>query len=126
MTQILESVLENAIVFLLAYAGLCCLCLAMERHYAALHGRGAEPPPALRRQLSVGGWLMLAIALAWAMQTAGPAYGLLLWTGGLTGCALLLILLLPYAPRQAPRLAWVAAAATLPAALGLLLVQGAG
>ena len=116
------DVLANFLVFALCYAGLSCLCLAMDRHYADLHGRGAEPPPQLRRRLQWGGWLALAIGLAWAMHLAGFGYGLVSWVGSLTGCGLLLIWLLPYAPQQAMRLARVIGATALLAAV-LLAVR---
>lgn len=102
------------------YAGLACLCLAMERHYADLRGRGAQLAPATRRRLRLGGWSALALALAWALRAEGGAHGTLLWLGSLSACCLLLIVLLPYAARGAARLAWAAAAAGA-LALGMAL-----
>ena len=58
------ELLSNVLVFALCYAGLSALCLAMDRHYADLHGRGAEPPAPLRRRLRWTGWLALAAGLA--------------------------------------------------------------
>lgn len=112
---------DKLAVFTAAYAGMAGLCLAMDRHYADLHGRGKEPPPATRRRLQWGGWLALAISLAWAVKVDGGALGLLFWCGGLTGAALLLVLLLPYAPRHAARLGVAAGAATALACLSLPL-----
>ena len=111
------ELLSNFLVFALCYAGLSALCLAMDRHYADLHGRGAEPPAPLRRRLQWTGSLALAAALAWAMHIAGGGYGLVYWVGSLTGCGLLLIWLLPYAPHQAMRLARVAGGAAVLAAV---------
>ncbi len=116
------ELLSNFLVFALSYAGLSCLCLAMDRHYADLHGRGAEPPPQLRRRLQWGGWLALAFGLAWAMHIAGAGYGTVFWIGSLTGCGLLLIWLLPYAPHQAMRLARVVGAAAALAAVMLAVL----
>lgn len=116
------ELLSNFLVFALCYAGLSCLCLAMDRHYADLHGRGAEPPPVLRRRLQWGGALALAIGLAWAMHIAGGGYGTVLWIGSLTCCGLLLIWLLPYAPQQAMRLARLIGGAALVAALLLAVL----
>jgi len=113
--------IADFLVFALCYAGLSCLCLAMDRHYADLHGRGAEPPLLLRRRLQWGGWLALAFGLAWAMHHSGAGYGTVVWVGSLTGCGLLLIWLLPYAPRHAMLLARVAGVAALLAALVLAL-----
>ena len=54
------ELLANFLVFALCYAGLSSLCLARDRHYADLHGRGAEPPAPLRRRLQWTGSLALA------------------------------------------------------------------
>ena len=116
------ELLSNFLVFALCYAGLSSLCLAMDRHYADLHGRGAEPPAPLRRRLQWSGWLALAAGLAWAMHIAGGGYGLVYWVGSLTGCGLLLIWLLPYAPHQAMRLARVIGGAAVLAAFALALL----
>eukprot|EP01133_Synstelium_polycarpum_P020127 gene20128-24137_t len=95
----------------------------MDRHYADLHGRGAEPPAPLRRRLQWTGSLALAAALAWAMHIAGGAYGLVYWVGSLTGCGLLLIWLLPYAPHHAMRLARVIGSAAVLAAVVLAVLS---
>ena len=117
------ELLSNFLVFALSYAGLSCLCLAMDRHYADLHGRGAEPPAPLRRRLQWTGSLALAAALAWAMHIAGGGYGLVYWIGSLTGCGLLLIWLLPYAPHHAMRLARVIGGAAVLAAVVLAVLS---
>ncbi|MEX0142881.1 DUF3325 domain-containing protein [Massilia sp. LMS1-1-1.1] len=122
MMELLSNFLANFLVFALCYAGLSSLCLAMDRHYADLHGRGAEPPAPLRRRLQWTGWLALAAALAWAMHIAGGGYGLVYWVGSLTGCGLLLIWLLPYAPHQAIRLARMIGVAALLAAVALAVL----
>jgi hypothetical protein len=115
--ELLSNFLANFLVFALCYAGLSSLCLAMDRHYADLHGRGTEPPAPLRRRLRWRGWLALAAGLAWAMHIAGGGYGFVCWVGSLTGCGLLLIWLLPYAPHQAMRLARVIACVAVLAAV---------
>lgn len=117
------ELLSNFLVFALCYAGLSALCLAMDRHYADLHGRGAEPPAPLRRRLQWTGSVALAAALAWAMHLAGGGYGLVYWVGSLTGCGLLLIWLLPYAPHQAMRLARVTGGAAVLAAVVLAVLS---
>ena len=111
--------LENLAVFASAYAGLACLSVAMDRHYADLYGRGAEPAPATRRQLQAGGALMLLVSLAWAIKLDGGALGLVFWTGGLTGAGLALALLLHYAPRRAVHMALAAGALAALACLAL-------
>lgn len=121
----MEPIMEwtaSFLVFALCYAGLSCLCLAMDRHYADLHGRGTEPPPLLRRRLQWAGWLALAFGLAWAMHTAGAGYGTVVWVGSLTCCGLLLIWLLPYAPHKAMLLARAAGAAALLSAVLLAVL----
>ncbi len=50
------------------------------------------------------------------MHIAGGGYGLVYWVGSLTGCGLLLIWLLPYAPHQAMRLARMIGVAAMLAA----------
>ena len=122
MIELLSNFLANSLVFALCYAGLSALCLAMDRHYADLHGRGAEPPAPLRRRLRWTGWLALAAALAWAMHSAGYGYGLVAWVGCLTGCGLLLIWLLPYAPHHAMRLGRGAGGAAILAVVALVLL----
>ena len=120
--ELLSNFLANFLVFALCDAGLSALCLAMDRHYADLHGRGAEPPAPLRRRLRWTGWLALAAALAWAMHSAGYGYGLVAWVGCLTGCGLLLIWLLPYAPHHAMRLGRGAGGAAILAVVALVLL----
>ncbi len=109
----MTAMLDNLVVFALSYAGLAGLCLAMERHWADLHGRGALPPEPTRRRLKAGGWGALALALYWAVAAEGGAHGPLLWLGSLSAGGLLLIVLLPYAARAAARLALAATAAAL-------------
>lgn len=91
-------------LFTLNYAGLCALSVTMQRHYSELHGRGREAPPALRIRLQAAGWGALALAFTAALLDGG-AHGPLLWLGGLTAAATLLMLLLSFAPHHAVRLA---------------------
>lgn len=84
---------------LLSYVGFTALCLAMEKHHGELLKR--KPSPLQKRSLAVVGWLLLALSLAAAVHQAGWAFGLVNWTAGLMGSALLLVWLLPYQPRLA-------------------------
>ncbi|MBY4947437.1 DUF3325 domain-containing protein [Cupriavidus respiraculi] len=94
----------------LAFSGLGALSMTLDRHYAQVHGRGAEPPPALLPYLHGLGWLALGLALASHVGAEGWAMGTLYWVGTLTVSGVALVLLLSYAPRTAPRLApWAAA-----------------
>lgn len=88
-------------LFTLSYGGMFALSMAMDRHYADLRGRGAEPPRALRRRLQLGGGAALALALAASVHALGGAHGFLMWLGALTGACLLLVLLLSYVLRLA-------------------------
>nr|WP_315244793.1 efflux RND transporter periplasmic adaptor subunit [uncultured Albidiferax sp.] len=91
---------------LLAYAGFAGLCLAMDRHHAQVWGRDASPRA--RRGLRGAGWLLLTLALWPCVVAWGATVGVVVWLGFLTAGALLLVGLLPYAPRVAVGLALVA------------------
>ncbi len=87
----------------LAYVGFTGLCLAMERHHEQVFGSRRIPIWRGRFFRSVG-WLLLAVSLLPAVLEAGWGLGIVLWAGGLTAAALLLAVLLPYAPRVAAAL----------------------
>jgi hypothetical protein len=88
----------------LAFAGWSALSMAMDRHYADVYGRGAEPAPALRNKLR---WLgSLAIVLTFAVCVAMQG-----WTIGPVGClgflglaGLLQVIALTYVPARVPLL----------------------
>jgi hypothetical protein len=93
-----------ALSFALAYAGFTALCLAMERHHEQVfHSR--RIPPWRRRLFQGTGSALLAASLPAAVQGPGWALGLVIWTGLLTAAAMLLAMLLAYAPRLALLLA---------------------
>nr|WP_315182943.1 DUF3325 domain-containing protein [uncultured Albidiferax sp.] len=94
---------------LLAYAGFAGLCLAMDRHHAQVWGRDASPRA--RRCLRGAGWLLLALAVWPCVAAWGPSVGVVVWLGFLSAGALVLVGLLPYAPRAAVGLALLAALA---------------
>ncbi|MDQ1833530.1 DUF3325 domain-containing protein [Massilia scottii] len=98
-------------VFGLSYAGFGALSVAMQRHYADMHGRGQEAPPALRRRLQAAGAGALVLALAAALLKGGGGHGPLIWLGGMTAAALALMMLLAYAPQRVARLAQAAGVA---------------
>jgi hypothetical protein len=114
----MSGVFYMVAVFALCHAGFGALSVAMQRHYADMHGRGQEAPPALRRRLQATGAAALALALGAAVLKAGAGHGPLLWLGAMTAAALALVLLLSYAPRRVARLAQAAAAVGL---VGLFL-----
>lgn len=91
-----------------AYAGMAALSLAMDRHAEQVHGRG--PRAAWRVGLRLLGALLLALAAAPCVEAWGASVGVVVWLGLLSAGALLLVLLLPYAPRAVRPLAWVCVA----------------
>ncbi|RSZ60797.1 DUF3325 domain-containing protein [Massilia atriviolacea] len=118
----MSGALYMVAVFALCHAGFGALSVAMDRHYADMHGRGQEPPPAVRQRLQAAGAAALALALAAAVLKAGGGHGPLVWLGGMTAAALALVLLLTYAPQRVARLAQAAGAVgAIAFALGALL-----
>lgn len=97
----------------LAYSGMAGLCLAMDRHHAQAWGGAAMP--AARRGLRGVGWALLALALLPCLATWGASVGIVAWLGSLSAGALLLVGLLPYAPRATPALGALAALLALAA-----------
>ncbi|NHZ35911.1 DUF3325 domain-containing protein [Massilia rubra] len=106
----MSGVLSMVAVFALCHAGFGALSVAMQRHYADMHGRGQEAPPALRRRLQAAGASALALAFAAAVLKGGAGHGTLTWLGGMTTAALALMMLLTYAPQRVARLAQAAGA----------------
>lgn len=102
-------------VFALCHAGFGALSVAMQRHYADMHGRGQEAPPALRRRLQAAGSAALVLAFAAAMLHAGSGHGPLIWLGGMTTAALALMMLLTYVPHRVAPLTQAAAVVGLAA-----------
>lgn len=93
----------DILVFLLSYGGLSTLCLAMPKHYQSMLGQSSLPPnPSLLPLiLKIVGWQILGLSLVVAVGTAGWSFGPVQWVGFLAIGGLLLIFLLPYAPRFA-------------------------
>lgn len=105
----------------LAYSAWVALSLAMDRHYADIHGRGAEPSAAQRRRGRWLGTLALAAALAVCIDNSGWSIGPVAWLGSMTMAALLLVLQLSYAPRSVPRTGKPVLALAVLLAVGALL-----
>lgn len=106
----MSGVLYMVAVFALCHAGFGALSVAMQRHYADMHGRGQEAPPALRRRLQAFGAGALVLAFVAAVLKAGGGHGPLVWLGGMTAAALALMLLLAYAPQRVSSIAKAAGA----------------
>ena len=84
----------------LAYSGWIALSLAMDRHYADIYGRGAEPSARLRLRGRWLGTLALTVAFVICVHDNGWGIGPVAWLGTMTIAALLLVLQLCYAPRS--------------------------
>ncbi|MGE8368219.1 DUF3325 domain-containing protein [Cupriavidus sp.] len=94
----------------LTYSGFTALSQTLDRHYADRHGRGSSPCASERLRLHGLGWAALALALAACVRHEGWPMGTVSWLGTLTLGALLLVLLLSYAPAIAVRAAlWTGA-----------------
>jgi hypothetical protein len=85
----------------LAYGGWTALSLGMDRHYADIHGRGKEPAEHTRRLYRLLGTLALLATFVVSVQLEGWTIGAVLCLGTMTAAALLLVLLLTYAPQRA-------------------------
>lgn len=108
---------------LLAYAGLAANSVSLDRHYADIHGRGKELEARTRLRCRTLGWLGIALSLAACVGANGWHTGPVLWCGVLTAAAIVLTLLLQYAPRKALALAWMAAPGALLAAIGFTAMR---
>jgi len=84
----------------LTYSAWVALSLAMDRHYADIHGRGAEPGAQLRKRGRWLGSLALTLAFIICVRDSGWGIGPVAWLGTMTVAALLLVLQLCYAPRS--------------------------
>lgn len=101
-----------------AYAGWTALSVGMNRHYADMHGRGQEPDPRTRQQCRLLGTLALIATFAVSVKLEGWTIGAVFCLGIMTAGALLLVMLLTYAPHRAIRFG--KAAALLSVVLGML------
>ena len=95
----------------LSYAGMASLSLAMDRHHGQVWGRDAAPH--VRRALQLAGALLLALAIWPCVAGWSASVGVVAWLGFIGVGALLVALLLPYAPRLLLRSSLLAAVAAL-------------
>lgn len=95
----------NLMLSLLAghYASWCLLALAQGRHHQAHFGH--EGTPRRRRALRMAGGLLTVLLLALALWRAGWAFGAVSWAVSWMAAAMLWVLLQPYRPVLARRLA---------------------
>lgn len=89
----------------LAYGGLAAMSFTMDRHYADIHGRGKELDSRARARIRLLAWISLALSFVACIAAQGWHTGPVLWCGVLTATAVVLTLLLQYAPRRAIGLA---------------------
>ena len=88
-----------ALLILAAIApGFACLCLAMDRHQRDILGR--RLPAAATQRLRLGGFAAIAIGLALAAGLLGWGYGLIVWFGLLTLCAMAIVAYLSATSRK--------------------------
>lgn len=118
------SLLGFALALALAYGAWGALAMAMDRHYADIHGRGAEPGPALRRRMRALGTLGIVLALAVAVRMQGWTIGPVACLGILAIAGVLQVLSLTYMPTRMPTVARWAAYAAAPLALLWLVESG--
>ena len=95
----------------LSYAGMASLSLAMDRHHGQVWGRDAAPN--VRRALQLAGTILLALAIWPCVAGWSATVGVVAWLGFIGAGALLVALLLPYAPRLLLRSSLLAAVAAL-------------
>lgn len=98
---------------MLACSGWIALSLAMDRHYADIHGRGKEPDVRSRRVLRAIGTLALLASFAVSVMLKGWTIGAVLCLGTMTAGALVLVLLLSYVPHRVTAGGKVAAASSI-------------
>ena len=84
-----------------SYAGWTALSIGMDRHYSDIHGRGKGPDQRTRTQCRLLGTLALIATFAVSVKLEGWTVGAVLCLGIMTAGALLLVLLLTYAPHRA-------------------------
>jgi hypothetical protein len=99
------------LTFALCYVGFLALCLSMSRHRRDVLTR--KLPSQWDAGLRGTGFALLLAAFCVAVVHSGAGIGAVLWTALLTAGAMLVALMLSYAPRQMP----VLAAGLLPLAL---------
>lgn len=101
-----------ALALVLAYCAWGALAMAMDRHYADINGRGAEPDAMQRRRLRGLGALGIALTFAVAVTMQGWTIGAVGCIGFLSMAGVLQVLSLTYAPARVPLLSrWLAYAA---------------
>lgn len=102
-----------AICLALAYSGWSALSMGMDRHYADVHGRGAEPAPKMRSRYRFAGALALSATFAICVASDGWGIGPVYWMGTISMAALIIVAVLSYAPHWTVRSGRLAALLSL-------------
>ncbi|MCA1323073.1 DUF3325 domain-containing protein [Herbaspirillum sp. alder98] len=118
------SLLGFALALVLAYGAWGALAIAMDRHYADIHGRGAEPEPALRRRMRGLGTLGIGLTFAVTVRMQGWTIGPVACLGVLAIAGVLQVLSLTYVPARMPAYARWSAYAAAPLAVLWLIDSG--
>ena len=106
-----------------AFSGFAFLGLAMDRHWADVHGRGAEPSAAQRRRLRWYGCGQLLLSLLACLALRGSTQGWVLWLGALTAAGWMAVLVMTYAVHRLPRSGMAAGSLALLGAGAAVLVR---
>ncbi len=80
--------------FALAIAGFACLSMSLAKHHRDVFGKA--PSATAEQGLRVAGWLLLGLSLAASIAAENVVIGIVLWTGLLSGAALIIAMLLTY------------------------------
>lgn len=102
----------------MAYAGMAALCLAMSSHFRQVMNRA--PAQKIQFVLRTIGWLMLGLLFVFCVKVWGWSIGIVAGFGMLSAAALLIVFILPYAPRL---IVFGGAVTLVPGLAGLILVM---
>lgn len=103
----------------LAYAGMACLALVMERQHRQLRP-GSQRGVPRRANWRMAGLTSLALSLWVSVLTWGPGPGTAAWFGIICAVTLLLVLAITYTPKRVLGSARLAAAVGVPCLLATL------
>lgn len=106
-----------------ATAGFAAVGLAMDRHWAGIHGRGTEPPLPLRRMLQLAGAVALPISLWCCLALRETGQAIVLWCGVLSIGAWIAVAVMTYAEKQTARAAKVAGGLAIAAGLVAVVLR---
>lgn len=106
-----------------ATAGFAALGLAMDRHWAGIHGRGSEPPMQLRRMLQLAGAVALPVSLWCCLALRETGQAIVLWCCVLSIGAWIAVAVMTYAEKQTARAAKAAGVLAVMAGLAAAMLR---